>query len=96
MPHKDRIKQKSIQERLRPLFTFKSSVIVLLVAIISIQAWTPEPSAEQTNKRREIINNQLSKELNECIAGNIDVIVGLHNCRPYKNHKQAVISLINQ
>lgn len=87
MTHKARIKAKGSK-----WWLCRTATCFLILGLFwAVFGYSPEPSAEQVNKRREIINNQLSKELNECIAGNIDVIVGLHKCRPFKNHKQAVI-----
>ena len=91
MPYKARIRPKSIKELLRPLFSFPVALMFIVIAILTIQAWTGEPSAEAINKRRAIINKQVTEQLNDCMAGNVKVIVGLHNCRPLKNHKSAVI-----
>jgi len=91
MPHKARIRQESIISMLRYHLGDVIAFTVIIMGILYIKSWNPEPSAEDINKRRALINKQLTVELNECIEGDIDVIVGLHNCRPFRNHKEAKI-----
>lgn len=89
MPHKSRIRQESLKEVLRHHFTDKVGLMVILVAILAVGLWNPEPSAEEVNKRRELINKQVTQELVDCINGDVNKIVSVFRCRPLK--KGAVI-----